>query len=211
MGMMLMDDMLLPNEYTVTVEFDTKGDTPHEQWLAFERMRVFVTECLDTCIFAHIDNPLVPKLHSSIKTNIVTLFEEPIDMVIGLALLGKLAAITEDRMELFALSISSKLGDQVVNKIEGTDMLAADDMLNSKIKQLTGNSPWWFRTDAGCSDIVLTSKKKVVVKHDQIAWESMQLGWDQPEETVDDKQTPVLKSPKGVLGWKPKIIDGGKS
>lgn len=210
MGMMLMDDALLPNEYTVSVEFDTKGDTAHEQWLAFERMRVFVTECMDTGILAHIDNPLIPKLHASIKTNIITLFEQPIDMVIGLTLLGKLAAISEDRMELFGLSISSRLGDDVVNKIEGTDMLSADGMLNCKVKQLTGNPPWWFRTDAGCTDIILTSKKKVVVKHDQVAWETMQLGWDQADQEFDDKQAPVLKSHKGVLGWKPKIIDGGK-
>lgn len=209
--MMLMDDTLLPNDYTVTVEFDTKGDSGHEQWLSFERMRTFVTECMDTCIFAHVDNPLIPKLHASLKTNIVTLFEEPIDMVIGMVLMSKLAAISEDRMLIFTVSISSKLGDDVINKIEAEDMLIADTMTNSKVKQLTGNPPWWFRSDAGCTDIILTSKKKVVVKHDQVTWESMQLGWDQPEEVVDDKQAPVLKPNKGLIGWKPKIIDGGKS
>lgn len=208
--MMLMDDTLLPNDYTITINFDTRGDNPHEQWVAFERMKVFVTECLDTCIWAHVDNPIIPKLHASIKTNIITLFEAPIDMVIGLALMGKLIAITENRIEIFSVEISSKLGDDVVNVVDLDDFLAADYMLNSKIKQLTGNPPWWFRTDAGCTDIVLNSKKKVMVKHDQIAWEAFRLGWEQTDDVVDDAQAPVLKSHKGVLGWKPKIIDGGK-
>lgn len=205
-----MDDTLLPNDYTITINFDTRGDNPHEQWVAFERMKVFVTECLDTCIWAHVDNPIIPKLHASIKTNIITLFEAPIDMVIGLALMGKLIAITENRIEIFSVEISSKLGDDVVNVVDLDDFLAADYMLNSKIKQLTGNPPWWFRTDAGCTDIVLNSKKKVMVKHDQIAWEAFRLGWEQTDDVVDDAQAPVLKSHKGVLGWKPKIIDGGK-
>lgn len=205
-----MDDTLLPNDYTLTINFDTRGDNPHEQWVAFERMKAFVSEILDTCIFAHIDNPLIPKLHASIKTNIITLFEEPIDMVIGLALMSKLVSITENRIEIFSVEVSSRLGDDVVNYVDGDDMMAASDMLNSKIKQLTGNQPWWFRTDAGCTDIVLATKKKVMVKHDQVAWEALQLGWDQTEEVIDPAQAPVLKSHKGVLGWKPKIIDGGK-
>lgn len=206
-----MDDTLLPNDYTLTINFDTRGDNPHEQWVAFERMKAFVSEVLDTCIFAHIDNPLIPKLHASIKTNIITLFEEPIDMVIGLALMSKLVSITENRIEIFSVEISSRLGDDVINHVDGDDMMAASDMLNSRIKQLTGSQPWWFRTDAGCTDIVLATKKKVMVKHDQVDWEKLQLGWEQlSDEVVDTAQAPVLKSHKGVLGWKPKIIDGGK-
>lgn len=209
--MPLIDGIMLPNRYEIEVDFDQKNGDSYQEWVAFERMKYFFNEAVDGCIFAHRDNPSVPRLHKDLKTHIMTFAEEPLDMVVGLTFLSKLIFIAEDRLSLLGLRISSSLGDNVVNHIDAEDILETDFLLDKKIKSLTNNDPWWFRSDAGCTDLILQTKKKVTVKHDKVEWESIDLGWIPSEQKLDELGGPLLTYPRGNVGWKPKIIEGGKS
>ena len=209
-GIMLLEDMMLPNNYEMDIDFDLVGEDPHEQWIAFERIKAFTTDIIDGSLFAKVDNPFIPMLHKSTKSNIITLAEEPIDMIIGLSIMRKLDAITEDRAMINLIAISSDLGEHVKNTVSHDEMLTELFVADNVVKKTTGNDPWWLRADAGCTDLILQNKKKVLVKHDKVEWSKYDLDWTPKEENSSTNTETVLKYPKGKMGWKPKIIDGGR-
>lgn len=207
-GIVLLDKMLIPNYFTVGIEFLSTGDDGMEQVIAFDRMQCIIEDIMSGAVFANVDNPLIAKLHKNFSAYIVTLPAEPIDYVICATLFSKLLSVVEGRLIIDSVSVSSKMGSDIINIIHEDELAAMDWMVKNKIKEATGNEAWWHRTDSGCTDILLAGKDTNTVIHDIRDWKELELDWASAKSQVDSKEPKVVKFPDK---WSPKIIDGGKN
>lgn len=205
---MLLDKMLIPNQFDIGIEFLSTGDDGMEQVIAFDRMQCIIEDIMGGAIFANVENPLIAKLHKNFSAYIVTLPAEPIDYVICAALFSKLISVVEGRLIIDSVNLSSKMGSNIVNIIHEEELAALDWMVKNKIKEATGNEAWWHRSDAGCTDILLAGKDANTVIHDVQDWANFDLNWDAAKPKIDSKEGKVVKFPDK---WSPKIIDGGKN
>ena len=206
-SIVLMGESLVPNEFEMIINFDPNNDDADQQEVAFERMRFIINGIMNNSILANVDNPLSAKLHNDYKSMVVTLPGEPGDQLLGYVLMCKLNSVLDNVAVVEGLSISSRLGDNVRNWADSEDVPHLPFLHDNRIKDLTGDQPWWFRSDAGCSDVVIATKKKITVIKDQMLWEEIDLGWQpKPKKKVDSEPAQVINFP----GWKPKVIQGGK-
>ena len=205
---MLIDKMLIPNYFSMGIEFLSTGDDGMEQVLAFDRMQCIIETMMSGAVFANVSNPLVPKLHKNFSAYIVTLPAEPIYYIIAATLFSKLISVVEGRLIVDSVSLSSKMGSDIINIIHEDELAGMDWMSKHPIKDATGNDAWWHRTDAGCTDILLPGKDRSTVIHDVQYWKIFELDWNSAKSPVDTKEAQVVKFPDK---WKPRIIDGGKN
>ena len=206
---MLVDQILLPNYFSINIEFEAGDSNELEQLLAFDRVKYYINDVLEGSLFANIDNPLVNKLEKSFNVYIITLPSEPMDHIIASVVFSKLISIVEGRLDIHSVTFSSRLGEEVSNYIDIESLASMDYMINNKVKATTGTPAWWHRSDAGSSDIITVGKDKVSVVIDKQDWSDFDLGWESAKQLpVGKDAAPVIKLP--VKNWKPKIIPGGK-
>jgi len=207
-SVILMDEALLPNDFEATINFDPNDDDVVKQEIAFERIKFITNGVMANSLLAHIDNPKAAKLHKDFKSMVVTLPGEPGDQLLGYVLLAKLNSVLEHVAQVESIIISSRLGDNIRNLADAEDIPHMEWLHDCRVRQLTGEQPWWHRTDAGCSDIIYASKKKVTVIKDKMDWEELDLGWEPREKIIEVDREPaqIIKFP----GWKPQVIQGGK-
>ena len=204
----LVEKMILPNHFSMSVEFESGAGNDLEQMVAFDRIKYLLNNIIEGCLFASVDHPLISKLEKNFDDYIVTLPTDPMDNVIASVLFSKIISIVEGRLDISSVTFSSRLGEDVSNYIDIDDLSGMDYMIKNKIKEATGTAAWWHRPDAGSTDIILTTKDKVSVMHDKQEWVDYDLDWDSIKMTLTKEDAAVVKLPAN--NWKPHVIPGGK-
>ena len=205
---MLVDQIILPNHFSINIEFEAGDSNELEQLVAFDRIKYYINTVLEGSLFANIDNPLVNKLEKSFNVYVITLPAEPMDHIIASVVFSKIISIVEGRLDIHSVTFSSRLGEEVSNYIDTESLASMGYMINNKVKATTGTLAWWHRPDAGSSDIITVGKDKVSVVIDKQEWVDFDLGWESAKIPNGKDAAPVIKLP--VKSWKPKIIPGGK-
>ena len=211
-GMALINDMLLPNTYHASISFQFNTPERDKQLVAFDRMEYLFSQVLSGSIIADVSNPLVSVLENTLDTMINTLPTDPLDETIASVLLSKLIAITEDHILFDGISLSSSLGDHIVNSVSIEDLPAYTFLYNNA---LTAHKKdyisWWHRSGIDPSDIMSEKDNVISIVSLKEDWDTVELGWVSSEEVVDEATE--IKEPAKVInmhGWKPKIIAGGR-
>jgi hypothetical protein len=154
------------NQYIATVYMTTNTHEPGNHNVAFERIKYFVYEQLDSSIFINLDYQDQCKQFVAAGLSVTTMPGEPVDQLIGLMLYHKLNAIMEDRIVVDETEISSVLGESMVYLHSGNEHTDVEHFPD-----------WWTTEDPAHSDYVLLSADKVVTMHSAQAWRELELAW----------------------------------
>jgi hypothetical protein len=107
-------DQLIMNGYRLTVFMVTNYQEAELTNTAFERLKYFITEEIDSSIFINSKEQEACKLYTAAGIKITTVPNEPVDQIVGVVLFHKLNAIMEGRITVVETELSSHLGDNMV-------------------------------------------------------------------------------------------------
>lgn len=169
------DGKLQLNEYTVKVYMMTATENPDDHNTALNRIKYFVYNELDNTIFVDGYDEDQCQKYINAGLNITTMPGDPVDQLIGIMLFNKFTAITEGRLLIGEIEISSMLSDGVV-------------YLHGENENVNDVDPpaWWSASDLVHSD--LTETDKVVSMHKSSVWREIDLAWPDIEDVSDDEE-----------------------
>jgi len=196
-----LDDWLGSNHYKCEVYFDIETEDGDQQNIAFERCKIMMQSIFEQALFISMSNPLLQVLAKKTKQKIIALPTEPLDVIMAAVLYLKLNAISEGRLNIEKIKISSNQGDNIWVHFDSN---FAEDFgsLDSEYYTTAKETPWWFRSDPSTCDWFEPNKKDNELKFHfhKSSWDKTLL-WDMDKKEKDSKKT---------LNWKPQVIDGGK-
>lgn len=167
-------DSFYMNLYDISVDFLVNSESIREQNIALDRIKYFIEECLEHSIF--IQDVEVNAIEKFLESNlkVCTLPEEPYDQILGIMLMIKLNAITEDRLTVTDISICSRMSD-------GVSCLYGSEENTGPFK-IPG---WWSEGNTKISG-VLTNKNKKILKlvKPLVDWEDVYLSWDENTDMI---------------------------
>lgn len=173
------------NNYVLTVNMLTNSHDSVSHNVAFERIKYFVYNCLDSTIFVSQQHENQCESFINAGLSITTLPGEPVDQLIGLMLHYKLNAIMEDRILLEETEISSALGENMVylhSDNETTDIGTIPD--------------WWMTADTVHNDYVLPDADKIVAMRATNVWRELDLTWPETAVTAETGNVVVFRDLK---------------
>ncbi len=161
----IVDNDLLLNVYDIEINFLVETDSIYEQNIALDRIKYLFVEKIDNAIFVNQDEKdIIEKLSASGLKHIL-LPEDPYDQIIGIMLMVKINAITENRLIVSDIRIASRLSD-------GVSYLHS---IEESVGPFVGKG-WWNDNSPNTSK--LNKNKKVVkLKESSNSWEDIMLGW----------------------------------
>jgi hypothetical protein len=169
------EDLMIMNNYVARVYMITNCTDNVTQNVAFERIKYFVYNELNSTIFISREYEDACKKLIAAGLKITTLPSEPVDQLIGIMLYCKLNAIMENFIVTNEVEVSSDLGENMVY------IHAADE------SQGPFDQPgWWHDADLIHCDPDLVNNDKVVAIHRAGAWRELNLAWP---DTESDKAT----------------------
>lgn len=203
-GMVLIDNILLPNHWKIKFNFEIIDDDPLTNDIAMQRIEYMFNDRLRNSMWAKIDNEFAIEWAKKLDTYIITVPMDPSDSLIANIINSKLEKIVGDVVEIISVEISSDLGYNIVNHLTYDELKLVDYMV-----QDFDFDPWYKRTDAGFTDaieILEDGNKRIVSDFD--AWSKLYLDFDQfsIESSDTNKSRPMIKT-----NWKPTVIKGGKN
>lgn len=175
------ENHLSMNNYLVRIYMITNCSDGVSQNVAYERIKYFIYNELNSTIFVNADHKEICERLTSAGLKITTLPAEPVDQLIGIMLYCKLNAIMEDFIVVNEIELSSELGEHMVY------LHAADESLGP-----FENSGWWHDADPIHYDVDLINSDKIVAIHRAGAWRELDLAW--PEE-----QTQSVKADDNIV------------
>lgn len=159
------------NQYMLKIRMYTNSDDHHEQNVAYERVKYWIHNVLDSSVIVQQD---IENLQAFVATGqrVITVTEAPVDQIIGIMLYSKLNAITQDRLIITDVHISSVMGDGMTylhNENESVGPFAEDG--------------WWQDPRPVFNDIDIRSRgDKVVTLGRPTDWKDLNLDWQEAQE-----------------------------
>jgi hypothetical protein len=168
------DGEMKMNHYSLTLQMTTNCTDSDSHNVAFERLKYFVYNKMDSTIF--INRAYQDQCQKFVDSGltVTTMPGEPVDQLIGLMLYYKLNAIMEDRIVIDETEISSVLGDNMTYLHSSNEMTDVDSPPD-----------WWYTADQTHSDYVSISRDKIVDMHASTAWRELGLNWSESESSTE--------------------------
>jgi hypothetical protein len=178
LGGVYFDDRLQLNSYSINLQLLTLHNSSSVINVAMDRIKAFVLSELNNVVFFSEACSDQAELFHDLGTNICILPVEPLDQVIGMMLYCKLNAITEDKLTITSLDISSSLSDEIWfthNEDESIGPFEHDG--------------WWHQKNFQKHTLNNTVLDNVV-KVESTSWHEYGLAW--PEENKNSSNTVVF-------------------
>lgn len=177
-----IDNELYLNSYDVEVNFVVESESILEQNIALDRVKYFFLEKLDNAILIHQTSTDVIEKFIDTGMKILLLPEEPYDQIVGIMLLTKINAITENRLVVTDIVITSRMSDGV------SYMHSLEENVGPFITK-----GWWNESGPNTNTRILKNKTKKVVKLTKTisSWEDISLGWI-PKISLESEQADVV-------------------
>lgn len=163
------------NHYTLTLYMTTNSTDAVSHNVAFERIKYFVYNQLDSTIFINREHDDKCQQFMTAGITVTTMPGEPVDQLIGLMLYYKLNAIMEDRIVVDETEVSSMLGENMIylhDNNEHTDIPVVPD--------------WWTSSEPTHSDYVTLAADKILTMRTGSAWRELDLAWPEPAVAQDN-------------------------
>lgn len=207
-GIVLSDDnLLLPNTWTITLEYDAVSENMLHRDIAMQRLEFMIEEKFNTSLWTNFDNQWVALFYEKMDAFIITLPGDPYDSLIDAATMLKAQSITQGVLDIQACSIVSKLGYNVENFIEYDE---AEGMASSIEHKHFSNDPWYMRKEAGFTDLLVIDNDQTTLIKDSSEWSKFNLNWDYYDKT-ENNLSPVTSfiHNNQQERWIPLVIKGG--
>jgi hypothetical protein len=169
------EGQLRMNEYTLKTYMMTNTEDPEDHNIALNRIKQFIFNELESTIFISSSEVEQCQKLATAGLNITTMPGEPVDQLIGIMLFSKLSAITEERLLIVEIEISSMLSDGIVY-LHGENENVNDIEIPS----------WWTTSDLVHCEQDLIDTEKVVTMHKSSVWRELDLGWPDNEDDATD-------------------------
>lgn len=101
------------NTYTVRVEMSATAQCNSDHNVAYARMRYWMQEIMSDAVLLDPNHATAAAWHDT-GMRVMMLPEDPVDQLVGIMLYTKLCAMTEQRMTIHSVSVSSALDDDVI-------------------------------------------------------------------------------------------------
>lgn len=158
------------NTYDADIHFTVESTNVREQNIALDRVNHLFDKKLESAIFIDETETEVIQKYMDADLRVCTLPELPYDQVIGIMLLLKINAITERRLTVTDIAITSKLSDGV------NCHHSEDETIGPFAKE-----GWWHENSLKVNNLTKNNKSKKVVKlvKNTSTWDDLYLGWDE--------------------------------
>ena len=175
-------DQFFINLYKATVDFLVESDSIREQNIALERIKYFLTYCIEGSVFINLTENSAIEKYTEASMKACTLPEDPYDQIIAIMLVTKFNAITEGRLLATHITIKSRMSDDVSFMYD--------------IEESAGpfqESNWWNDNSTKISEVLSNKKNKKILKaiNPNIPWDEVYLTWEEPNEST--KSTPTAE------------------
>lgn len=171
------DGMLRMNRYNIRLWMMTTTTDSESHNVAFDRMKFFIGESLDSGVFINGSNTEQCKLLANAGVKIITLPDEPVDQLIGIMLYCKLNAICEDRMIIGEVEISSELGGSVTYMHGDEESIGPYDQKG-----------WWHDSSLLYYNSKITETENIVSIGSVASWRDLDLHWPEDND-IDETNT----------------------
>lgn len=171
------NDQFYMNSYNVTMFFNVETDSIEEQNIALNRINYLYQECFSNSIFIKETEISSIEKYLTAGFRVCTLPEEPYDQIIGVMVMVKSNSITERKLVVTDVDVSSVFSD-------GVSCLHSIDE-NIGPFNLKG---WWNETSPKISSIQSKSKKIVTLVKQPTSWDELNLGWEENKPTVESSE-----------------------
>ena len=153
--------------YSFTVFIEILTDDPYEQSVALERMKYFIDEVVTNSIFIEVSDKKAIDTFIGLGIKVGVLPLDPYDQALAIALLLKLNAITEDKMNITHITFKSQLSDDVEYLID----------IEDEFESFIGKDNWWNDSGSNLNNKKSNKKDKIVKLHKDNEWTELDLGW----------------------------------
>lgn len=167
------------NNYMVNLSMITNSQDGATNNIALDRIKYFIYHEIESCVF--IDSSEVERCKKFIDAGIkiTTIPDNPVDQLVGIMLYYKLSAITEDRLLIEEIEISSSIGEGLIyihGEHENVDDLSVPE--------------WWKTVDLVHCDESLISSDEIVTLANMTIWRDLNLEW--PDEVESETGNTVV-------------------
>ena len=153
--------------YSFTLFIEILTDNPYEQSVALERMKYFIDEVVTNSIFIEASDKKAIDTFTGLGIKVGVLPLEPYDQALAIALLLKMNAITEDKMNITHITFKSQLSDDVEYLID----------IEDEFEPFVGKDNWWNDSGSNLNNKKSNKKDKIVKLHKDNEWNELDLGW----------------------------------
>jgi hypothetical protein len=162
------------NEYLATVHMTTVTDDHVQQNIAYERMKYWFDAVMTNAVFVNQESDLVDAYRVT-GQRVMTLPNDPIDQIMGMMLYLKLNAITENRIVITDVELSSNEGDHMTYIHSVGETVGPFE-----------SEGWWLESGLAYTNVVKPRGKSKVVNLVRFPeWANVGLGWEEnPEQTA---------------------------
>jgi hypothetical protein len=160
-----IDNELHMNVYDVEINFLVESENIYEQNIALDRIKYFFIEKLENAVFLNQTDAAISDKFSDMGIKTILLPEDPYDQIIGIMLMSKVDAITEGRLAVSDICISSRMSD-------GVSYLHS---MEEHMGPFTVKG-WWSDSSPNTS-LPRKNKKVVKIKEASTTWDDFMLGW----------------------------------
>jgi hypothetical protein len=171
------------NYYNVTMYFNVETGSIFEQNIALERLKYFIREILDNCVFVNDEHLEIIQKYQEADLRLCTLPNDPYDQIIAIMLLYKANAIMEGRIVCTDISLTSALSDDVhcLHSVEENAGTFAEN-------------GWWNDSSPKYSISKQKNKRQKLFHLIKTVstWEEVFLGWDQPTNAIEQSAEVVF-------------------
>jgi len=162
----------LMNSYDVSLTFTVETDSIHEQNIAMDRVKFFVNQQLENCVFVQdTETKLIDKYRDA-GLKVCCIPDEPYDQIITILMLYKINAICEGRLVATDIQLNSMLSDDVGFLYDIEDLTV----------QHPYKSGWWTENSTTITNNVSGKKEKIVKLVKKYDWASLGLDWKERKD-----------------------------
>jgi len=131
-----LQNKLWPNDTEVSLHMTPVTNNAQEQHLAFDKIKYVFAKTLQNSLFVQSTEEQYNKF-SNLDNCIVDFFDKPIDQIVGICLLSKLNAMTDEFLKINVVEIESWQGENL-RFVISENSPEYDLLKDCKIEK-----PWW--------------------------------------------------------------------
>jgi hypothetical protein len=165
-------DQLMITNYNINIEMVTASTNINDLDIASKRIDWFLYEELADAVFADQSDTERNTILAMLGMNMVTIPGPPVDQLIGIMLSCKLNAITEGRVDVVEIAVSS-------DRSNGMWFVHKYSQSVGPFEELG----WWYDHGVVHNDIAFDDKENNVVKVSVNPWIEYGLAWSSPGDS----------------------------
>lgn len=169
------------NNYNIDCTFNVEVESIYEQNIAMDRIKYYLYECLEHCVFVNQNDLETIEKYISVGMRVSTLPEEPYDQIIAIMLLSKLNGVAEGRLLITDITVESNMSDGV------SCLHSIEENLGPFYEK-----GWWNDSTQRINDYNPKNKKIVKLSKTKNEWQEVYLDFGQEPRIKPESAAEII-------------------